>query len=45
MNKKIRILVADDEPTSRLLMQAALENAGFEVELAVKTRQHGLGEL
>lgn len=35
MTNAIRILVADDEPTSRLLMQAALENAGFEIELAV----------
>jgi diguanylate cyclase (GGDEF)-like protein/PAS domain S-box-containing protein len=31
----IRILVADDEPTSRVLMQAALQKSGFEVMLAV----------
>ncbi len=31
----IRILVADDEPTSRVLMQAALRKSGFEVTLAV----------
>ena len=31
----LRILVADDEPTSRLLMQAALVKSGFEVSLAV----------
>jgi diguanylate cyclase (GGDEF)-like protein len=31
----IRILVAEDEPTSRLLMQAALQKSGFEVALAV----------
>ncbi|AAZ97222.1 Putative diguanylate cyclase/phosphodiesterase (GGDEF & EAL domains) with PAS/PAC sensor(s) and Response Regulator Receiver modulation [Thiobacillus denitrificans ATCC 25259] len=30
-----RILVADDEPTARLLMAAALEKAGFEVAVAV----------
>jgi diguanylate cyclase (GGDEF)-like protein/PAS domain S-box-containing protein len=35
LNRCLRILVADDEPTSRLLMQAALENAGFAVDLAV----------
>jgi diguanylate cyclase (GGDEF)-like protein len=29
-----RILVADDDPTARLLMQAALGKAGFEVTLA-----------
>lgn len=30
-----RILVADDEPTARLLMSAALKKAGFEVHVAV----------
>lgn len=30
-----RILVADDEPTARLLMAAALQKAGFEVAVAV----------
>jgi CheY-like chemotaxis protein len=30
----IRVLVADDEPTARLLMSAALKKAGFEVCLA-----------
>ncbi len=31
----LRILVADDEPTSRLLMRAALEKSGFAAALAV----------
>ena len=31
----IRVLVADDEPTTRLLMSAALKKSGFEVCLAV----------
>jgi diguanylate cyclase (GGDEF)-like protein/PAS domain S-box-containing protein len=31
----LRILVTDDEPTSRLLMRAALEKSGFAVGLAV----------
>ena len=31
----IRILIADDEPTARLLMQAALVKSGFEVSIAV----------
>ena len=31
----LRILVADDEPTSRLLMRAALAKSGFAVSLAV----------
>jgi diguanylate cyclase (GGDEF)-like protein/PAS domain S-box-containing protein len=35
MSQPVRVLVADDEPTSRLLMQAALRKAGFEVALAV----------
>lgn len=30
----IRVLVADDEPTARLLMSAALQKAGFEVSVA-----------
>ncbi len=34
-NDRLRILFADDEPTSRLLMQATLEKFGFEVCLAV----------
>jgi diguanylate cyclase (GGDEF)-like protein/PAS domain S-box-containing protein len=32
---RMRILVADDEPTSRLLMRAALEKSGFETVMAV----------
>ncbi len=35
MAQPIRILVADDEPTARLLMSAALRKAGFEVSMAV----------
>lgn len=35
MARPNRILVADDEPTARLLMSAALQKAGFEVHLAV----------
>lgn len=31
---RLRILIADDEPTARLLMRAALEKSGFEVSLA-----------
>ena len=31
---RLRILVADDEPTSRLLMAAALAKSGYEVSLA-----------
>ena len=34
-NEGLRILVADDDHTARLLMQAALEKSGFEVCLAV----------
>lgn len=34
MARPVRILVADDEPTARLLMSAALKMAGFEVCLA-----------
>jgi hypothetical protein len=34
----LRILVADDEPTSRLLMQAALRESGFAVTLACGCR-------
>jgi diguanylate cyclase (GGDEF)-like protein/PAS domain S-box-containing protein len=30
----IKVLVADDEPTARLLMSAALQKAGFEVSVA-----------
>lgn len=33
-DKPIRVLVADDEPTARLLMSAALKKGGFEVCLA-----------
>jgi diguanylate cyclase (GGDEF)-like protein/PAS domain S-box-containing protein len=33
-NRRLRILIADDEPTARLLMRAALEKSGFEVSLA-----------
>jgi diguanylate cyclase (GGDEF)-like protein/PAS domain S-box-containing protein len=33
-DRTIRVLVADDEPTARLLMSAALKKAGFEVCLA-----------
>lgn len=35
MTAPIRILVADDEPTSRLLMRATLEKSGFEAIVAV----------
>src|ERR1700690_294764 len=35
MAQPIRILVADDDSTARLLMHAALRKAGFEVKLAV----------
>ena len=35
MTDKITILVADDEPTARMLMAAALQKAGFDVVLAV----------
>ncbi|MFN3544706.1 MAG: EAL domain-containing protein [Thiobacillus sp.] len=34
MEKLTRILVADDEPTARMLMSAALKKAGYEVCLA-----------
>lgn len=34
MNKSFKILLADDDVTIRFLMQAALEQAGFEVVLA-----------
>ncbi len=34
-NQSMHILVADDEPTARMLMQAALENSGFTVTLAI----------
>jgi diguanylate cyclase (GGDEF)-like protein/PAS domain S-box-containing protein len=30
-----RVLIADDEPTARLLMESALRKAGFAIELAV----------
>lgn len=35
MEKPTRILVADDEPTARMLMSAALKKAGYEVHVAV----------
>ena len=35
MEKPMRILVADDEPTARMLMSAALKKAGHEVDVAV----------
>ena len=35
MNIQSRVLIADDEPTARLLMASALRNAGFSVVLAV----------
>ena len=35
MTRPMRILVADDDPTARLLMGAALRKSGFEVSLAV----------
>lgn len=40
MNEPVaqRILVVDDDPTSRLLMQAALQQAGFAVEVAADAR-------
>lgn len=34
MSESVRILVADDEPTARLLMSAALQKAGYTVEAA-----------
>ena len=41
MEKPMRILVADDEPTARMLMSAALKKAGYEVHAA----RHGVGDL
>ena len=35
MSQPVSVLVADDEPTARLLIQAALQKAGFDVALAV----------
>ncbi len=35
MAECLRILIADDEPTARMLMRAALQKAGFEVVVSV----------
>lgn len=34
-SNRLRVLIADDEPTTPLMIRAALEKAGFEVSLAV----------